>query len=349
MKGRMNLDDFDAAKSLLPSTARDISTTASQEHRHVQLPEKFRILLEQVKSLMVNLTTLKRRRQVPNFERIREVVEKDSKHSFTRDTLSKVLTIIPEGTIIPEWKEDNRKNLPHKLILQFCSTNPVNEILEYAHDQLCTLVIDAHTKYCIEKNIRPPRDLLYLDVNFDINTVPDVEPTSLKQPIILDQATIFESFLPKVPPKPAPISLIPENIEKQEIKVPKSCQNLNNYFRIAKEIREKASYNTTLREIANNRTNENILKVIDIMNIGYNSAHKTVYEYFDMMEIIKRNKAFSGFDRKRLELLIDDSIARSDGYFEKTSIGNKSYIKLNKQKNFKDVRGPIYRALYQEV
>lgn len=345
----LNLDRFDAQKfnfllpqsNIIPNT-NQISTTGNET---LPLPKKFEILYSQTKALIVTLKNCLIRRQTSNFTKVKDAIERQTKHSFTQLTLCKCVRILPEGAILLEWHQDKRRNLPHQLAIIFVSGEPLNDLYNYARNYLIDLVKGEHIKFLKERKIRIPSVVTIWHHNFDLELVPDVVPVDLKPPEIQKQSNIFESLRPIIKKKEKQISEIPSN--EPEIHVPKSCQKLSSYMDIVKKVQEKVSLQQTLSSIRQNKEKEELLKIADLVNLSFTSHKKRSLPLSEVTSIIRKNKSFDSAEPSKIDQLIDELIIKSDNYFSKLNLSGNTFLKIDDKRLYQTVRAPIYKAVME--
>ena len=285
------------------------------------------------------------RRQNSNFSKVRDVVERQTRHSFTQETLCKCVRILPEGSISLEWHEDRRRNLPHQLSINFVSGEPPNDLYDYARNYLLDLVKQEQIKFLKSRNERIPKEFTVWHHDFDLESVPDVVPVVLEPPEIKKQNNIFDSLQPILKKTEKRLSEIKVNQPEQF--VPKSCQNLHSYFEIVKKVQEKVSLNQALMEIGSHKESEDILKIADIINLSFTSQRKRSLPLKDVTSTIHKNKTFNSFEPSKIDHLIDSLIMKSDGYFTKLHLSGNDFLKIDERRSYQTVRGPIYRAVME--
>ncbi|OHT12355.1 hypothetical protein TRFO_17831 [Tritrichomonas foetus] len=340
----MNLDHLDASRFeyLLQDSRSEAPIKHSDLVSYLPLPERYEIIFSQTKALLTILKTYLMRRQVSNLSKVRDVVERQTRHTFNQISLCKCVRILPEGAITLQWYEDKRRNLPHQLHINLVSGEPIPNLVEYARNYLTDIVRSEHNKFLNSIGQRPPKEVRVWHHQFDIETCPEIIPVDLKPPEITKQVSLAESLQPYIKQKLS-ASEIPFNESEQQ--VPKSCQNLSNYFDLVKKVQEKVHLNQTLFSIGANKQNEEVLKMADIFNLSFSSLKKRSIPLKDLVASIKKNKTFSACDDQKILSLADDLISKSDGYFTKLRLSGNDYIKIDERRSYQSVRGPIYRAV----
>lgn len=337
--------DFHHLNSLLQHTNSE--TIHQPTETILPLPEKYEILYDQTKALLSALKALYTRRLASTFPKIKDFVELQTKHTFNLTTLSKCFKILPEGTLVFDWKEDKRKNITGTQQLHILNDSPksITYLNEYSRQYLLNIVKDEHKKFLIKNHEKVPKEIKVWHHNFDLNSVPDIVGVELKPPEIPKQKSIFASLQPIIKKTELTISQIPTN--EPEKRVPKSCQNLRSYFDVVKKVQEKVSLNQTLLQIGSHKESEDILKLSDIINLTFTCRDKKVMPLKDIIPIVQKNKAFLSVDNKQIISLLDKLSEKSDGYFSKIQLGGLDYIKIDDKRNYQMVRGPIYRSVLE--
>ena len=340
----MNLEQFDAQQFsfLLNQSKENQYLKESDLESSLPLPEKFNILYDQTKSLISTLKAYAYRRRVSTLPKVREVIERQTKHTFNQVTLCKCVRTLPEGSINLQWQEDNRRNMPHQLHIFLVSGEPVNRLFEYSKNYLTDIVKAAHSKFLQSIHEREPKEIHVWHHKFDLNSVPDIVPIELKPPEIKQQISLLEALKPKIQQKLSASEIVLNEPERQ---VPNSCKNLNSYFEVVKKIQEKVSLNQTLMSIGSNKQNEDILKIADIFNITFSSQKKRSVGLKELITKVKQNQAFNSYDNNKLLSLADQLISKSNGYFTKLHLSGNDYIKIDEKRSYQSVRGPIYKAV----
>ncbi|KAH0793080.1 DNA replication factor Cdt1 [Histomonas meleagridis] len=346
-----NIDDLDADQKFgfLLNTTETIPKS-NVSFPPLPLPKKLEVLRNQTNSMISALTMLRLRKQVTTFSRVREIVERETKHSYTQQTLGRSLRVLPENTVIPEWKEDRRRNLPHQLYLNFVSNKKIDEILGFVYNELVEHVKIYHHKFLISIKEKAPAQIYQWHHHFQLDSVPDIKPIEISPPQTQQQYNVFDALKPLVE-KRVSISAVqcPSTQSIIANEVPKSCANLNSYFAVAKMVQEKAQKLNALSEIASYRGNEDLLKLADVMNITFTTQKKKTLPVQDIINTARKNPAFQKMDNTQINNLVNDLISKCNGYFSRHLISNREYIKIDGQKTFQSIRGNLYHAIYEIV
>lgn len=347
MKG-VDLNSLDAENKFNYLLNKEQTNTENivKETTKLPIPSKLEILYQQIKSMITCLTTLRIRKQVTTFARIREIIERETKHSFTQQTLGKALKFIPSDIVVPEWKEDKRRNLQHQLYLNYNPNGKLDNIFDTIYEKMVSYVKIYHKKYLISINERVPIEVKYWHHNFNLESVPDVVPKEINPPQLKKQLDVFQTLKPIIEKKS--ISAVKNN-DENKIHVPKSCENLNSYFTVAKIVQERAQKLDILSSIAGNRDKENVIKLADIINMAFTSQKKKTLPIQDIISFARKNTNFESMNNDQLNTIINDLISKSEGYFNRKTISNKEYLKIEGNKTFQTVRGTIYHSIYNIV
>lgn len=346
----MNIENLDASKfgfliNQSKTNPNEVNQIKINEIKALQLPRKFEILYSQTKVLIIALINYLKRRQASHFSKVKDVIERETNHTFTQLTLRRCVRILPEGAIILEWHQDMRRNLPNQLTIVFVSAEPIDELFSYSRNYLTDLVKEEHIKFLKQRNLRIPKEFSVWHHEFNLDSVPDVIPVELKSPEIKEQNNIFESLQPIIKKKEKQISEI--TINEPERIAPKSCQNLSSYFDIVKKVQEKVSLNQALWAIGAHKETEDILKIADIINLSFTSKRKRSLPLNEITSTIKKNKVFNSFEPQKINKLVDNLIMKSDGYFTKLHLSGNDFLKIDDKRSYQTVRGPIYKAVME--
>lgn len=329
------LDKLDASSSV-PSTGSP----------RLPIPKKFEVLYAQIKSMLTCLTTLRLRKQVATFARVREVVERETAHSFTQQTLGRALRFVPPDALAPEWREDRRRNLPQQLYLALAPRAQLGTLFERVYDSIVAYVRRFHHKYLAAIGERAPAEVRCWHHSFDLESVPDVAPRELEPPRPREQLDVFAALRPVVEAKA--VSAVRSDAAPPP-PVPKACENLSSYFAVARLVQERAQKLDALASIAGNREKENVIKLADVLNMAFSSQRKKTLPLADALSYARRNASFESMDSAQLSGVVRELIDKSGGYFSTRTVSGREYLKIEGSRTFQSVRGAIYHSVYNIV
>jgi hypothetical protein len=318
------------------------------DETNLGLPAHLEILCQQTNALITSLLSLRRRRVVCTFQKVKEIVERQTLHSFTERTLGQVLRMLPEQTLKTEWFEDRRRILPHELRIELVTTKGIEEILGFAHKYLIEFVKIFHDDFLrsIGEHVTNVREW---HSRFDLKSVPPVTPVELPRPVIVQQPTIEESLRAALP-KHESVSVIPSSLCRSPMIVPKSCANLSSYFTVAKRIEEKEALNEQLAALAAMKRSTNVLSMSDFLNAFFQSKRKRCLPISEILSSASMAQQFRDMEGQKLIDLIEEVKELSEGYFRTIEVRGVVYLQTEPEsmRTYQIARGPIVRACMGE-
>jgi glycosyltransferase involved in cell wall biosynthesis len=338
----MSFTDFDASQfQQLIKKSNDF-----EPKENLPLPSHLQILWNQTESLITALLSLKRRRAVCSFPKLKEIIERQTHHSFTEHSLSQILRILPDQTLKLEWFEDRRRILPHELRLDLILTTSVENVLNFARQYLIDFVKSFHSDFLRSIGVHVT-EIYEWHIQFDLSSVPSISPVELIRPVITRQPTILESFHASLP-KPNPISVIPPSVSV--FPIPKSCRNLDSFFTVVKRVQEKEALNEQLIALAANKRTTELLAMSDHLNAFFQGKGKRCLPLSEVLFSVAQGKQFREMDQSRMIGIIEELTEKSDGYFRQLDLRGVSYLQVEPQskRTYQMARGPIVRACMKE-
>ena len=313
---------------------------------HLPLPKHLEILYRQTSALITALTMLKRRHQICSFAKIRETVEQQTHHSYGEYQLCQSLRILPEGAILPEWREDKRKRLPTTLNLNLVSEQRIDQLDRSAKTYLLDFVKECHRKF-LRSIGEEVSDVHVWHIKFDLDSVPPIEPVELKRPEVQHQLTIVDSMVPEKRPQ-STITVFPPT-EQERSAVPKSCRGLASYFSVVKAVQEKAVVKEQFEELVNNRHTTELLKIADLLNTIFCAKQKNSLPMTDILASVAKSDYFKAVDPKRNSEMMDTVVSLSNGYWKKIELRGIVYVQREPEsiRTYQMVKGPIARAIME--
>jgi hypothetical protein len=334
----MDPGEFHASRfiSLLSGTKNRASESDARRTTNLPLPENLGILYSQTEIVLQNLLLLKRRKQTTSLSRLREIVEAETRHSFTERTLRQVLRILPPGTIATEWKQDARRTLPHYLIVNLVSSDEVKTLLSKAADFLLEFVKNCHNDFLLSIG-ESSSQICTWHARFDLTSVPEITPVTLDPPEIKLQRTIHEAFS------------LPQPSADPSIQIPSSCANIESYVQIAKRIREKEASKERIAAVEEHQ--KDLLVLSDSVHTLFYSRRKTSVPLPDVIANLQKTQRFLNRDGKKLNLLVEELISKSDGYFQETQLGRTVYVLAQSEsvRPYQIARGIIVRNVSETI
>ena len=343
----MDLDELDARRfrRLIPQRPVDAVEHLTERFvPHLPLPKHLDILYRQTSALVTALIVMKRRHQVAVFPKIRETVEQQTNHSYGEYQLCQSLTILPEGAVVPEWREDKRKRLPNTLHLSLVTQERIDQIDNFVKNYLTNYVKSYHSKFL--KSIgEDVKDVQVWHVKFDLESVPPIQPVELKRPEVERQLKIVDSLEP-VKPSTSTITVFPPD-EGDRAAVPKVCRGLTSYFSVVKAVQEKAYVKEQFEEVVNNRHTTELLKMADLLNTIFCSRQKNSLPMVDILASVVKSDYFRSIDPKRHVEMIEKVVSLSDGYWKRIELRGLVYIQMQPDsvRTYQMVKGPIAKAI----
>jgi hypothetical protein len=144
----MDSDKFDASRFeglIKKSGISGEDNAAVFDQTNLGLPAHLEILCQQARTLITSLLSLRRRRVVCSFQKLKDIIERQTLHLFTEHTLGPVLGILPEQTLKTEWAEDRCRILPHEMRIDLVSTKLIEKLLGFPHKYLIEFVKSFHS------------------------------------------------------------------------------------------------------------------------------------------------------------------------------------------------------------
>jgi hypothetical protein len=347
----MDSDRFDASRFeglVRKSGISGQENVAESDQTNLGLPAHLEILCQQAKALITSLLSLRRRRVVCSFQKLKDIIERQTLHSFTEHTLGQVLRIFPDQTLKTEWFEDRRRILPHELRIDLVSTKPIEELLTFPHKYLIEFVKSFHSDFLksIGEHVMGVREW---HSRFNLESVPPVTPVELPRPVIIQQPTILESFRSALP-KTESVSIKPPSLSPSTMNIPKSCANLSSYFTVAKCIQEKEALNEQLAALAATKRSRDLLSMSDFLNALFQGKRKRCLPIAEILSSALMAPQFRDMGRQTLIGLIEGVQGLSDGYFRTIEVRGVVYLQTEPESKrmYQMARGPIVRACLGE-
>jgi hypothetical protein len=292
---------------------------------------------------------MKHRRQIGSMAKIRDIIERQTSHSFTEMTLGEVLRVLPKDTIVTEWQENNRKNHSHQLYLSLKSSEDFDSLMASARQYLTNLVKDAHSSFLKSLGEGPVPNLRQWHARFNLNSVAPIVPISLNRPVIKQQMTIAEALYVELPPRSS-LTVLPPKKDSIILLGPKPPPNISSYFTIAKSSEDKEIVKEQLLAVANRKHTDEMLRMADLMNTMFTGKNKESLRLTEILDGARRTEYFRGLDIRRIGRIVDGLIEKSDGYFRKTELRGYMYVHVepSAKRTYQMARGPILRAILGE-
>ena len=340
---KLDLNNFNAKdkfENLLNDNIKEIE---------LSLPKSYDILLKQIKSLITTLIFFKRRRQISSFQKIRDSIQDETKHSFTHQTLGRLLKILPEKSIGVSWQNDFRKRSQLTLHINLLCDPDINVWIKHSKEFLLKIVHQKHYEFLTKNNIKYPKIFHYWHSSFKIDELPEIEPIDLPQPKIDNsQKDILSSMTFKGEiEKEESISAVIQNPdqENQLNRIPKVCQGLRSYAPILKIVQAKENFVAEAVEVAKSRKNLLLIELADILNSYFQRGNKGTHPLNSIYTIIKSSTSFKLMKDDEISEYISNLCLKSNGFFSKFHSIETDYIKCDKSKSYNQIRGVLYNSI----
>ena len=333
-------------------------TAEAIRNNEIQLPHYFVVLLQQIDALYVILKTMNIRRNIPLFDKIRAAVELQTRQSFTRETLSMMITFLPDGYIIIEYVEDKRKNLPFTMhiLLSDYSDKKFHESKEFAKEKMTNLILHEHKKWCQKHKIKVPKVITVLDPKFplqdyDFKVIKSIKEVGYKEiePPPAPSKTILDSFQTEIEKRNEEIEPEVQRRAKEfmeQHKVSYSGKRLQLFGQVIKKEIQSKVYKETFGEQAEKvERATNQLRLADMIQATFISRKKKALPIKELVNAIKTNEEFYNIKENSVEDLILGIVSKSNGYFDEKDIKTTKYIRLpDISKSFNNAKTAIYQS-----
>lgn len=328
----------------------------SKQYKEFQLPRKYNIMLDQIKQLFSTFfcsASFRNTRSFPKyieFGKLRAGIEQGG-HSFTQDTLSHILAMMPNGEIQAKWVGDGRRNLLYKLKVMMMYEPKVDEVVSKAREILIKSLHKKHFEWCKAHKIRVPENITVLHSDFPLQEQILVEPK-------------------KIPPAPNSGPSIEDMLKQKEIDEYEAIRPMIEE-RKAKFLAEKPAFtsnkvildNFAERNVAfacwkevygeedeKKKMRENLLSLNKIVHDIFVSQKKSALRASVLTDWIKKNREYKADkDDMTVNKLMSKLEAATNGYYQSFECQNDKFIRYNTNIRFDGIKSLIYQNSPQLV